>query len=325
MRRCASESCQINAEKRSFDLAMPVVDIIKNADRMWAKVGGMRTANNGGRQIAVDWNKFNDNDYLITHCSICCSVNVEDNGFYIKAPCDELVNNNGNAWTTPVLKATFRSFRGAQNFLEHDQDPNKSKGTILDAIIRPVKYSGRAGGEETVWWVDILLATDRKHEDLIYKIENGKIDTLSMGCAAEAVQCSKCGKISRNDKPPCRHVQHELLSYFYDNRGVRRIVSELCGVSNRNPVTGIWEGDPNSVAFIEASWVETPAFEGAVINHFISRNPRIARLEESKSDNIIMASNNWLFEDLHKLRVADEYSAISLKIAREELRKYNER
>lgn len=71
------------------------------------------------RHLDVDWRKYNTNDYLFTHCTAVYSVATEDNGYWIQKPCEELVNANGNAWTTPVLMGSFRTFIGGENYLEH--------------------------------------------------------------------------------------------------------------------------------------------------------------------------------------------------------------
>lgn len=128
-----------------------------------------------------------DESYVVegvaTHnCTIVCSVETEDNGYYIKSPCDELVNSNANAWSNPVLLSTFRSFIGAYNYYEHVQIPELSKGRVIDAVLRPVVYEGKKGGKANVWYCDILVQTDRIHIGLCRRIASGELSTLSMGC-----------------------------------------------------------------------------------------------------------------------------------------------
>lgn len=293
------------------------------------------------RALDVDWHKYNTKDYLFTHDTACCSVETEKNGYWITPPCWELVNANGNAWTTPVLLASFKTFIGGDNFLEHCfvkgtrvlmadgeyrrieeikpgehvinrlgkadmvlntqirkssdlyeissnailsgklvvtgnhpfyafrhehegeplqpewitaaeladgneyslagrisrpesvdttiysedgcswklckytirklesedelnvynievqndnsyiaegivvhncQIPALSKGKILDAIARPVVHHSEKYGDANVYYVDVLVATNRKHTNLIDQIESGRLNTLSMGC-----------------------------------------------------------------------------------------------------------------------------------------------
>jgi hypothetical protein len=142
---------------------------------------------------------FNPNDYLLTHATIIASVDVyepagvkmgstiEDgfrvnrrySDYRIKAEADKFINNNMDAWNRRVLLASYPTFIGGHNFVEHVQVEDLSKGRIIDAVARDI-------GESI--YVDILIATDRKHRDLVAAIENGKMGTLSMGCFLPGTQ-----------------------------------------------------------------------------------------------------------------------------------------
>jgi hypothetical protein len=54
----------------------------------------------------------------------------------------------------------------------------------------------------------------------------------------------------------CSHVKYEKGNTFFDDQGVKHRVAELCGHED--------VGETAGVTFIEASWVATPAFPGAV-------------------------------------------------------------
>lgn len=319
VRRCTSESCKLNAARAAnIRLDLPVVNILHNPKREWTRLGrgGFRIASE--RSLNVDWNEYNSEDYLFTQCAIVSSVETEDNGYYIKPPCDELVNSNGNAWSTPVLLATFKSFVGKPNYLEHVQIPALSKGILLDAVARPVKYIGKDGKSESdVYYIDILVATHRKHAGIIDRIESGELNAMSMGCLANQVQCSRCGIILSDDQKNCKHLDNQMLEYFTDENGVNRIVAELCGSSYIDQTTGERVGDPNSVEFIEASWVEEPAFRGAVISHFIlDEQSEKRRMEKSASDKMLQLA----VDDLFKLKVADNSGMLVIKVAQQFLR-----
>lgn len=320
-RRCTSGSCLITAAKRATKLIinLPIAQVLTNPSKEWKAltIGNRKMAST--RTINIDWNKINPDRYLFTHCSIVSSCQVGDNGYYINPPTDELVNNNGNAWSDPVLLATFKSFIGAENFYEHQQIPALSKGKILDACLRPVLYkSEKTGKSANVLYCDILVATDRRHGELIQRIVGGDLTTLSMGGVAHAVQCSKCGRVLINDES-CAHIDNDLRTYFYDEYGIKRIIAELCGRSYLDNNTGARVGDPSSFEFIEASWVEHPAFTGAVVNHYVSD---IAQEEEKKFASIIQAPSRLLddmYSELASLKVADSYTSMALKIARKEI------
>lgn len=287
-----------------------VSHILTDPERQWTQ---FRTASSGKvrtafRDLDVDWKKYNTKDYLFTHDTACCSVATENNGYWITPPCWELVNANGNAWTTPVLLASFKTFIGGDNFLEHVQIPALSKGKILDAVARPVVHHSEQYGDANIYYVDVLVATDRKHTSLIERIESGKLSTLSMGTLAEVTQCSICGKKIYDGDKNCEHIDRHLGQMVTCSDGKDRICSELCGACDDH-------GDyiENSNSFIELSWVEHPAFKGAVVNSFIETEEERELRESSKNDLEKLFSEN-LFE---RLRVADRDTNIALKITRD--------
>jgi hypothetical protein len=102
-----------------------------------------------------------------------CQIDVRWPEFRIKPECHNIINNNGDAWERSLLLATYRTFIGAHNYLEHIQLPELSKGFIVDAIARDLGNS---------CYIDILVATDRKHNQLVSDILSGAITGLSMGC-----------------------------------------------------------------------------------------------------------------------------------------------
>ena len=310
-RRCTSDSCLMMAGAK-FSLDLPIASVLTNPRQDWNSLsrghGGVRVA----REIEVDWGSFTSDSHLFTHATIVASVATEKNGYYINPACSELVNNNGNAWTNEVLLSTFRSFVGGENYLEHIQIPELSKGKILDAVIRPVHYQDSKGREADVYYTDILVATNRKHAGLVDKIAKGKLNTMSMGCLADYVQCSRCGKVFADNEPSCEHIERQLLQSFVDEDGVERIVAELCGRTLEKD--GKRVGDDKSVRFIEASWVERPAFYGAVLNHYVDELPITAQIVKFPTERLAE-----VVDDIFRLRVADRTGMIVLRVAREEL------
>ena len=215
---------------------------------------------------------FNPSDYLLTHCTIVASVDVEVPAdvkvgqfkvgsktynrkyadYLIKPECNQFVNNNGDSWSRAVLLASYPTFIGGHNFLEHVQVEDLSKGRIIDAVARDI-------GDSV--YIDILVATDRKHRDLVAKIESGELGTLSMGCTVDFTICTACGNTAVDETELCDHIKYQKLNKFLDENGKQRIVAELCGHSSYE--------DTGGVTFIEASWVETPAFTGAVMRNIL--------------------------------------------------------
>ena len=227
-------------------------------------------------------NAFNPEQYLLTHATIVASVDtyepsnsklgsVDDNGFTvnrkygnfrIKPECDKFINNNLDSWDRDVLLKSYRTFIGSHNFVEHVQVEDLSKGRIIDAVARDI-------GESV--YIDILVATDRKHTDLVKAIESGKMNSMSMGCTVDFTQCTKCGNVAVDETEMCKHIRYEKGNTFFDESGKQHRIAELCG---HKSVEG------GGVTFIEASWVATPAFTGAVMRNIISPTEEITKKAE---------------------------------------------
>jgi len=211
------------------------------------------------RGVEVDFSIFTPKDYLLSHATIVAGVESEDNGYWIVPSHNKWVNDNGNAWLNQVLLESYRSFIMAENYLEHIQLKELSKGKILDAVAWVVREfdPGRKEEVPTVF-VDILVATNKKkHPKLVDSIRKGDISTLSMGCDITHSQCSRCGEVFEEGEEQCEHLEEELNHHFRDSHGNKHRISELCGVP----------GMPNSCIFIEGSWVKIPAFEPAILHH----------------------------------------------------------
>lgn len=210
--------------------------------------------------------KFDPSKWLLSHATIMASVDVEREcedprkNFLIKPEYSVFVNNNGDSWERDLLKKASKTFLGADNFCEHVQIPELSKGKIIDVALREVPFCKSSNGEDlTTLYVDILIATNKGHKDLIEKIQSNEYNATSMGCLIQYSICSQCGRIAEDESEACKHVKYFKGNHFYDKNGVKRIVAELCGSSD----------NPESCKFIDASWVRKPAFEGAVLNKIL--------------------------------------------------------
>jgi hypothetical protein len=82
------------------------------------------------------------------------------------------------------------------------------------------------------------------------------MNAMSMGCSVDFTICTKCGHVAADETEMCSHVKYEKGNVFYDEQGNQHRVAELCGHEDIGGTAG--------VTFIEASWVATPAFTGAV-------------------------------------------------------------
>jgi len=254
-----------------------------NADE-WC---GIRQAAMGGggakvaaemRAAKVTLDQVDPSRFLLSHCTIIASVDTDSvpgsslgkqmvNGFqidrkypdyYIKPNTSKFINNNNDAWERKLLLACYKTFIGGENYVEHIQIPEMSKGKILDAAARNI-------GDSV--YVDILVATDRKHKPLVSAITSGQLGTLSMGCSVNFTICSKCGNVAEDETQLCSDIRYFKGSDFIDEMGVTRKIAELCGHI---------DAEPGSVGFIEGSWVANPAFKGAVIRNILTHEEAVA-------------------------------------------------
>lgn len=244
--------------------------------------------------------KYAPEKYLLSHCTIVASVKTEladknnpKSDYFIHTAFSKLVNNNGDAWTDGVIANSYRTFIGSNNFLEHVQIPELSKGKVIDAVLREVPVGkDRSGKDLTSYYVDILVATERKHKDLVAKIESGELRTLSMGCRIAYSICSKCGNKAVDETQACDHVKYEKNNVFYDESGTQRKIAELCGHAS----------EPDSVIFMDASWVKTPAFTGAVVRNVVNPPENVmAKIKQAES-----ISKDYEFTEADFLKAASK-------------------
>jgi hypothetical protein len=318
MRRCPTgESCGIGQAARVAFLDLPVVDLLSRPKHDWELFTSSirQRGRTAAHAININWQQYPPEEFMFSHCSIVSSVATDETRYRIVPPCDELVNINGNAWTNHVIPHCFRTFVGGENYYEHVQVKAKSKGKILDAVLRPVTYVGKNGAKADVYYCDILIATARKHRDIVSRVESGSLNTLSMGAIANKCQCSYCGKITDENTPNCFHLDNSVRQYLRASDGKRYIVSELCGAVD---AAGLYI--PDSCMFIEASWVDNPAFPGAVVNYLIDL-PAQSTVNASVAVATPDFPEIWFNPTgLQNLRVADISTMVAIRLAIKELR-----
>lgn len=271
--------------------------------RGWGKV--RKTASTPARSLVAQASEilgttFDPSKYLLTHCTIVASVDVEKApgvklgrvkvgsktinrkyaDYLIKPQCSQYVNNNGDSWSREVLLMSYRTFIGAQNFLEHVQIEEQSKGRIIDAVARDI-------GDSV--YIDILVATDRRHTQLVKDILSGKMGTLSMGCSVSETVCTQCGNVAVDETELCDHIRYAKLNTYYDDSGNKRVIAELCGHPSL--------GDTGGVNFIEASWVATPAFTGAVLRNILEPSEVSPAVARQASEVLSQLPAQWSHDD----------------------------
>lgn len=282
---------------------------ILKPDINFAGWGDVRRASNlqfdVRRGTKVVLQEYEPKEFLLSHCTIIASVDTEKSaaplgkhvvdGFQIERKwadwlitpdTTKYVNNNCDAWERKLLLACFRTFIGGDNYVEHIQIPEMSKGKIIDAAARDIGDS---------IYVDILVATQRRHRSLISAITSGQLQTLSMGCQVEHTTCTKCGNVAYDETQLCNHIRYFKGNEWVDELGKKRKIAELCGHINE---------EPGSVKFIEASWVANPAFTGAVLRNVLSPEELAEIRQVGEKMSIAFAEPPRVGSPDHMLRAA---------------------
>jgi hypothetical protein len=131
----------------------------------------------------------------------------------------------------------YNTFKSVGLHVEHAaSDPKTARGFIPD-----VHYMQENPKDKHVLTVVAMDTT--KDPALGEGLLSGEIDSFSMGCICDSVECSYCGKIANSDRDMCDHLRYYKLSKI-DNK----LVYENC----------------LGVEYQELSVVEHPADEKAI-------------------------------------------------------------
>jgi hypothetical protein len=177
---------------------------------------------------------------------------------YILMPVPTMIssipNTNGDSvskeellsFSTSLGMPAFKTYKGKGVYLEHNHNnPLQSKGIILDVYLRPLKNF--AGGSHAK--VIELLALDKTKDPILCsKVEDGGLNTVSIGMFYTSYSCSVCGHLvsKSNSKRPCSHTRLGQKTYMNPNTG--QLVYRHC-----HDITGF-----------ETSIVEDPAYVCAI-------------------------------------------------------------
>jgi len=104
----------------------------------------------------------------------------------------------------------YKTWKGQPTHLEHaNSDITKAYGVIADSFLRPMKTHG----QNKIWKLMHLLTFDRsKHPELTTRIDNGEINSYSMGAYVDSYTCSYCG----SDLGKCYHLNPKAQGEFYE-------------------------------------------------------------------------------------------------------------
>lgn len=179
-------------------------------------------------------------DYLIYPVPIMYSDLPNRNGFAF--PLQELIR-----WNVELGRQAFKGWAGMPMYKEHrSEDHKKALGMVIDTRLRRIENFGRG----VFWKVMALAAIDRnKDPELAERMEQGLLDTYSMGAMVDYCTCSYCGAVAGK----CSHVPEENDTVSFYTLNGRLVYKNVHGVKP-----------------YELSVVEDPAFGTAQSNFRLS-------------------------------------------------------
>lgn len=154
----------------------------------------------------------------VPYKGVVYNFDVEEDHSYVA---NGVAVHNCDAWDRPVLLKSYRTFIGAHNFCEHVQIEEQSKGRIIDAVARDIGPS---------IYVDILIATNRRHASLVSDIQSGGMNGLSMGCFLEGTQVTLADgtRVAIEEIPPGEKViTHKGRIREVLNKQIKKYVGEI--------------------------------------------------------------------------------------------------
>jgi hypothetical protein len=169
-------------------------------------------------------------------------------------------NGNGDGFPLSELQASYKTFIGKGNFIDHHSDDiTKIRGLVVDAFMNNDDES-----------VECLIAVDRKsHPQLARDIETGVVNSVSMGTRVGYSNCSVCKHAARTENEYCDHVRN------YKGMKIGWLTNNEAHKNGAWPVHEV----NHDLEFIELSWVSVPAFKEANVLE------RLASLRKAVVDN----------------------------------------
>lgn len=159
----------------------------------------------------------------------------------------------------------YKTFVNVPLHIEHASDnPKGARGFIPDSYYVQTDPNDR--------YVLTLVAMDTtKDAPLADGLVSGDINTFSMGCICDSVQCSysKCGKVAKSDRDLCDHLRWYKMSTLEGE-----LIYENC----------------IGVEYQELSVVGDPAYEGAQTQYLLQRAAHLAEINQVKESFSIISS-----------------------------------
>lgn len=265
----------------------------------------------------VSYDLWNQLYALFASVGIFCSRYVSYNGKRVSV--QDVLNTDGS-----LIGRDFKSKRPVFHL-----QFNSTQMKVLNGYLG-YETLGRLDGrtqhlrEFEDWIIFPITEIDKYHyKGDVYNFEvEGDNSYVASGyavhnCSLTFSRCSKCGNVAADDTQMCNCIKYEKGNTFYDAQGKKRQIAEICGHSS----------DPSSVTFIEASWVATPAFKGAVVRNLLnpSNGEQPEQTDSKEASENIFGESNLLNEYFNSqnleqyLRTASELTS-EVKVLKDDIR-----
>jgi len=175
-------------------------------------------------------------------------------------------NQNGDGFPLRELQASYRTFVGKGNFIDHKSDDIQMiRGLVVDAFMN---------NEDGC--VECLIAVDKvSHPQLVRDIETGTVNSVSMGTRVGYSDCSVCGNVARTENEYCDHIRN------YKGMKVSHYTQDKAHGFGKWAIHEV----NHDLEFIELSWVAVPAFKEANVLE------KIASLKKAVDEKTLVPEN----------------------------------
>lgn len=169
-------------------------------------------------------------------------------------------NLNGDGFPLKELQASYMTFAGKGNFIDHKSDDiTKIRGLVIDAYMNNEDQA-----------IETLIAVDKvSHPQLARDIHTGVVNSVSMGTRVGYSYCSVCNNMARTEKDYCQHIANYkgMKIGMFTNNDRHKFGKYAVHEVN------------HQLEFIELSWVSVPAFKEANVLE------KIASLKDGVNNN----------------------------------------
>jgi hypothetical protein len=183
-------------------------------------------------------------------------------------------NQNGDGFPLKELQASYNTFVGKGNFIDHKSDDIQMiRGLVVDA------YMNNEDG-----CVECLIAVDKvSHPQLVRDIETGTVNSVSMGTRVGYSDCSVCGNVARTEEEYCEHIRN------YKGMKVSHYTQDQAHGFGKWAIHEV----NHDLEFIELSWVAVPAFKEANVLE------KIASLKKAVNEKTAGNDIPQVLQDMH--------------------------